>query len=149
DDGTNAAVMTLFSLPFDYYRVTIAPLGPDGGDADCVYRLNGVAIFEHDPNTPSYPQPLSTLGNTLKVDPESNFPDLRNHVVVVGKRKATVTDSEKFENNQQNPNNPEQEFHVAVAADPFSIYDPTSPNFVGSRRMTVIFDERVSDFDFA
>lgn len=158
DDGTNAAVFTLFQVPFDRYRVTIDPAGIDPRDTDatnCLYRLNGVAIYERDPNSSAFmnhagPIQLSTLQNALSVKPKSAMEDLRNHVVVVGARKATITDSAKLDDTEHsNPNNPEQEFNVAIAADPYSIYDPTSPNFVGGKRMTVVFNDKVSDTDFA
>lgn len=153
-DGSNAAMTRLFSLPLDHYRVTFSPGGPEGGAADCHYRLNGVAVYDRDPEQ-TYFAPdgtlhrFSTLGNALQVTSESAYKDLRNHVIVVGQRKATVTDSSKLNGETTNPNNPEREFHVAVAADPFSVYDPTSPNFIGAKRMTVIFDDKVNDSDFA
>lgn len=156
-NGTNVAVLTLGSVPLDYYRVTIGPGGPASAVApaatDCWYRINGFAIYERDPEQ-AYPtalgqvaRPFSTLRNIIQLDTESNFKDLRNHVVVVGSRKATVTDSEKI--GQGETSNTEYEFHVAVAADPYSIYDPESANFVGAKRMAVVYDSKVSDSDFA
>ena len=152
--GANAAVITVASLPFDHYRITISGAGPDKGETDCHYRLNGVALYERNPDQSYYTQGrnaqvFSTLKNTLKISPESNFKDLRNHVVVVGGRRAIITDSAKLATEQQSVNNQEREFYVAVAVDPFSIYDPTSPNFVGMKRMTVVFDDKVTDTDFA
>lgn len=157
-DGTNAAVFKILGLPFDHYRVTISAGGIDtaanASQTDCVYRINGVAVYERDPEQSFYAngadqRVFTTLANTLSVTPESNYKDLRNHVIVVGARKATITDSSKINNETTNPNNPEFEFHVAVAVDPFSIYDPTSANYVGMKRMTVIFDDKVNDSEFA
>lgn len=155
EDGTNATIFRLFTLPFDRYRVTLTTSGPEEG-TDCVYRINGVAVYERDPEQSSYYDPsgnirkLSTLDNILSLSPEAHFDELRNQVIVVGSRKATVTDSRKMQDNiDPNPNNPEREFHVAVAADPYSIYDPTSANFVGGKRMTLIFDDKVTDGNFA
>jgi hypothetical protein len=152
-DGSNAAVFRILSLPFDHYRVTLTPAGPNGSATDCLYRLNGVAVYERDPEQSYYTdtttaRKFTTTAGALKVEAESAFKDLRNHVIVVGARKASVTDSAKL-NEEQNPNNPEREFHVAVGVDPFSIYDPTSANFVGMKRMTVIFEQKVTDSDFA
>lgn len=148
EDGTNAAVFRLMSFPFDHYRVTITPGGPSEGAFDCVYRFNGVAVYERDVEQSYMNHAFSTLENVIKVRSESSQKDLRNQVIVVGARRAAVTDSQKFEA-EQNPNNPGMEFNVAVAADPFSIYDPTAYNFIGGKRMTVVFDEKVSDTDFA
>lgn len=153
-DGTNAAVLKIVSMPFDHYRVTVTGAGPDQGQTDCLYRINGAAIYERDPEQSFYSngakqQVFTTLGNTLNITPESNYKDLRNAVIVVGSRLATVTDSSKLNNLTTNPNNPEYEFNVAVAVDPFSIYDPTSPNYVGMKRMVVVFDSKVNDGEFA
>lgn len=156
-DGTNAAVIPLMARPFDLYRVTIAPAGPDTtaepGATDCWYRVNGVAVYERDAErTPFWdgtnPQAVSTLGNAVRVSVEGAMKDLRNHVIVVGGRKATVTDSAKFAEGTV-ANNPAREFHVSVAADPYSIYDPTADNFIGGKRMTVVFDDRVTDSNHA
>jgi hypothetical protein len=151
-DGTNAAVFTILQRPIDQYRVTLTPLGPETG-GNCSYRLNGVAVFERDPDqTPlvwnGEQQALTTLGNLTEITPESNNKDMRNHVVVVGARKATITDSDKVANDA-NPNNQEFEFHVSIGVDPFSIYDPSAANYSGSKRMSVIFDEKVNDSDMA
>jgi hypothetical protein len=150
-DGTNATVIRLGTFMPDFYRITITPAGVEPGESVCVYRINGVGVYEYDPEASLYSgtdqqQVLSTLGNILAITPQSLAKEQINHVVVVGSRKATVTDSAKFNSTS---NNPEQEFHVAVGTDPFSIYDPTAPNFLGGKRMAVIFDEKVSDTDFA
>lgn len=155
-DGTNAAILSILRLPFDHYRVTLSQGGPDpqSGQLDCLYRINGAAVFERDPERSFYNSTtraevtVSTLSNLLTVTPDSAAKDMRNQVIVVGARKATITDSAKLAT-EQNPNNPEQEFYVSVAVDPFSIYDPTSSNFLGMKRMTVIFDEKVTDSDYA
>lgn len=149
-EGKNVAVSTLFSLPFDQYRVTLTSgsLDPDDvGATNALVRINGIAVFYRDPEGNAFgEQAFSTLANAFSVVPDSRMEDQRNHVVVVGARKATVTDSDKFEDN---PNNPGFEFHVSVAVDPFSIYDPEADNFVGARRMTVVYDEKISDSAFA
>lgn len=151
DDGSNAAVLNIGSFAPDWYRVTISPAGPETGFSTCTYQLNGAAIYEYDPEAtlyiaPTTQQTLSSLGNILTMKADSAGKDQINHVVVVGSRKATVGDSTKF---NATANNPELEFNVAVGSDPYSMYDPTAPNFLGNKRMTVIFDEKVSDTDFA
>lgn len=148
-DGTNACVFTAFELPFAEYRITITGVGNDPADSGSgsVIRLNGAAIFERDQSETPYPQALSTLGNVFEESPSSNEKDLRNQVIVIGQRRATVTDSAKFV--EKNPNNPFTEFYVSVSADPGSIYDPDAPNFVGGKRATVIMDDRAVDSDFA
>jgi hypothetical protein len=149
-NGQNASVVTLFNEPFDQYRVTLTPNGLDLQDLNtsALVRLNGIAVFERDPSTSPYPQNLSTLSNVMELKPISNEKDMRNQVIVVGQRKATVTDSDKFQADD-NPNNPFTEFYVSVAADPLSIYDPTATNFLGGKKVTVIVDEKVTDGDFA
>jgi hypothetical protein len=150
-EGNNLTVQTLFQLPFAEYRVTITPIGPDASDPnpDSVIRLNGISIYERDPLNSPYPISLSTVKNLFDLTPESQEKDLRNHVIVVGQRKADVTDSAKFL--EENPNNTGQyqEFNVSVAADPFSQYDPQAANFVGGKRVAVVVDDKVADAEFA
>lgn len=158
-DGSNAAVFRLPLKGFDHYRITITKNGWNTtampAATDAVYRLNGVAIYERDPESSSFyaadgtVRKFSTLKNTLRVTGQSSFKDLRNKVVTVGSRKATITDSAKVDNAGANPNNPDYEFHVSVSVDPYSIYDPTAANFVGQQKMAVIFDDKVTDSDFA
>lgn len=150
-DGTNACILTIMQGRFDRYKVTITPGGKDPrdtGSVNCAYRLNGIAVFYHDPLTSSYPEKISTLINAQDLSPEADKQDQRNHVIVVGARRATVTDSAKFLTNT-NPNNPGVEFHVSASADPYSVYDPTVGNFIGAERTAVVFDSKVSDSDFA
>lgn len=74
EDGTNGAVFTVLQLPFDEYRVTLTPLGPDADDVgavDCLYRINGAALFDRDPMATPYPVHLSPLKNALEIHPES------------------------------------------------------------------------------
>lgn len=152
-DGTNACLHTILQAPFAEYEVSITPYGPDlydTGATDCVYRLNGIATFDRDPMASALPE-LSTVGNVLDLKPESNEKDRRNHVIVVGARQATVTDSSKFllDKNDQNPNNPLPEHFVSVSADPYSIYDPTATNFTGGKKVAVVVDDKVTDGEFA
>lgn len=152
--GNNVAIFTLFDLPFNEYRVTITLNGPDTtaqpGATDASFRLNGLAVFERDPLANAFTQTITTLGNALQLDPESERKELRNHVIVVGSRKTATTDSAKFDTeNNDNPNNPASEFYVDVAADVGSIYLNTSTNFVGKKKTAMVFDDKIVDSDFA
>lgn len=149
-DGTNAAVFELAHMPFDRYRVTLTPGGLDPADAGvAAYRINGLAAYYLDPKANMYPAEFATDTNVFSMLPESGHEDLRNHVIVVGSRKGVVTDSAKFAGEENNPSNQEAEFHVQVASDPNSIYNPNAANFTGNKRIAVIYDEKVSDSDFA
>jgi len=88
--------------------------------------------------------PLATDANLLRLSASQGTEEHRNHVIVVGARKATVVESDNASVEER-----KNEFHVAVGVDPLSIYDPTNPHFVGGKRMAVVFDEKVADGDFA
>lgn len=152
-DGTNATMFEVINLPFDRYRVTIDNGGLDAADTGSTiaeYRLNGIGIYYQDPHTNVFPVDFTTDTNVLKLQPGSAKEDLRNHVIVVGKRKGIVADSAKTQYGAEtNPNNLDYEFNLAVAADPASIYDKNSSTFVGDKRIAVIYDDKVSDSDFA
>ena len=66
--------------------------------------------------------------NALSVSASPVGDERRNYVIVVGRRQASVTDSEKLESN---PENPDPEFVVASAVDASSILDPSAFNFTG------------------
>jgi hypothetical protein len=151
--GNNICQLLLFQGPFDEYEVTLTPAGvdpEDTGATECIYRLNGITEFDRDPTQTFLPE-LSTVEGVLDLTPKSNEKDRRNQVIVVGARKATVSDSTKFlkEQQQQNPNNPLPEYFVSVSVDPYGLYDGDSPRFSGGKETTVIVDDKVSDGDFA
>lgn len=139
-DGSNPCVSTLFSGDYGDYVVRIYDLDSLGFSLDCVLA------YHTDPATPRLASPLSTSVNALSVNAKSSAADQRNFVIVVGKRKGAVSDSAKLDNN---PENPEGEFNVAVAVDNHSVANPAAKNFVGRRKDSVIYDTKVSDGDFA
>lgn len=146
--GDNLAARTAISLPFDRYRVAIQPYGTDPADPNpiAVHRLNGLATFEVDPMRTALPSPISTTKNALRLRPVSTEKDVRNHIIVVGSRKAVVTDSAKV---QTEGDAAGVEFYVEVATDPASIYSPDAENYTGTKKMAVIVDDKVSGGDFA
>ena len=153
----NAAVFPLMSLPFDRYRVTVSLAGPDtarDSNTECLYWLNGFAVYETDAmETPYWEdnetrQQIHTGRNAIRVRPQSKTDELRNHVVVVGGRKAIATDSGKFADINVNSTLTD-EFRFAVASDPFSMHVPEASNYVGAKRSAVVFDDRISDDAFA
>ena len=152
-DGTNACVFEVINLPFDRYRVTLDNGGVDPADSGSTvaeYRLNGMGVYYQDPHFNMYPVDFATDTNVLSLKPGSAKEDLRNQVIVVGSRKGIVADSAKLLNDQDNnPKNLDYEFNIAVASDPASIYDKNATTFVGDKRIAVIFDDKVSDSDFA
>lgn len=113
--------------------------GTGNGLIDCFFT------YHTDPVVPRV-VPLSTAQNALKVDTVGGSPDQRNLVIVVGRVKAALTDSAKLNNN---PENPEGEYIVASAVDVDSITNPLAPNFVGFRKEAVIYDNTITDLDFA
>lgn len=140
-DGSNPCVATLYSGDYDTYVVS---LSADGGDA--TRRADAILLWHTDPLKPRYDHNFSTQENAIDIDAVSTMDEMRNLVLMVGRRKLTTTDSTKLETN---PNNPTLEFVVSAAVDVESIIDPTAPNFIGYAKETVVYDERITDQDFA
>lgn len=137
-DGVNSTVVTLWSGDFDTYEVECTAVG--------TVRFDSLLAYHTDPEKPKLPHVLKTSLNATRVEAADMLAEMRNFVIVVGRRKATVTDSEKLETN---PNNPEQEFVVAAAVDVASITDPTALHYVGQIMETVIYSDGITDDDFA
>ena len=138
-DGTNATVATIYTGDYDTYVIDVSPSSGN-------YRINALLLYHTDPIRPLLPQTLATDRNALSVRPQSEMDAMRNHVIVVGKRQATVTDSNKLETN---PLNADQEFIVASAVDVGSIADPNASNFIGYPKESLIFDDRIGSSDHA
>lgn len=142
-DGTNSTITTLWTGPYDDYDVTLTFVGDNNGT---VRFLDSLFLYHTDPTRVLYPQYFATDVNAAAVSAKSSMNDMRNFVIVVGRRRAAVTDSAKLRNN---PENPDGEFVVAAATDNGSIALPASTNFVGFPRESVIYDDRITDQDFA
>lgn len=139
-DGTNATIATVYTGEFDDYVVEMI------GDTSVTRRFDCIFTYHTDPATPKLPIVLSTDANALSIDTRGSMEEMRNSVTVVGRKKATLTDSEKLE---LNPNNPESEFVVSRAVDVRSITDPTATNYIGYPRETLIYSKDITDQDFA
>jgi hypothetical protein len=147
--GANATILTLYVGDFDTYNVTFVGTGATTRRLDTlfVYHKDPLGIVSSEgPAWSGVAYALTTAENALTVDAQDAGDDMRNSVLVVGQRKATVTDSEKF---KTNPNNPDPEFIVELAVDAASISDPTAKNYVGMRREAVIIDPKITDQDYA
>lgn len=142
-DGGNSTVVTLFSGAYDSYSVDLSSSGGAGGT---VRRLDCFLIYHTDPTNPRLPQALSTAINALEVQSHPMMDDMRNYVLVVGRRRAVVTDSAKLDTN---PNNPDGEFIVERAVDVGSIVNPAATNFIGFPKESIIYDSGITDQDFA
>lgn len=139
-DGGNTTVATLYSGDFDTYIVTLTTSG------SATRRVDSFLLWHTDPLRPRFDHNFATQENAINIDAHSTMDEMRNLVLMVGRRKLTATDSTKLETN---PNNPTYEFIVQAAVDVESIIDPTAPNFIGYAKETVVYDERITDADFA
>lgn len=144
-EGGNPCVATLYSGYYGAYTLELSSTDP------APKRLDAIQLWHTDPLLPLAPLTLTTGQNALKVQSQSTMGDLRNYVIVVGRRKAVVTDSEKL---PQNPNNPDAEFVVASGSDVASIAVPgsgaeTTPNYLGFLKESIIFDPKITDQDYA
>lgn len=137
-DGANATVATVWSGTLDSYIITLTATG--------TCRIDCALMYLVDPEVSLVPQTLRTGLNAKQILPQSSADQMRNHVIVVGRRQATITDSEKI---RSTPENPEAEFVTARAVDVRSITDPTALHYVGRVKETIIFSDQIPDNDFA
>lgn len=137
-DNSNATVKTLWSGWYDDYTVAVTASG--------TCWLDCLLLWHTDPLTPLLPGALATDANALSVAARSVADELRNYVIVVGRRRAVVTDSAKL---SKNPENPESEFVVASGVNLAGIVTPTDPNFIGFPKESIIYDSGITDDDFA
>lgn len=137
-DGVNSTVGTVFSGDYDEYDVTLTATG--------MIRLNMLLAYHTDPERPLLPHALSTAKNAEAVEALDTLAEMRNFCIVVGRRKAAVTDSAKLDSTETNP---EPEFVVAAAVDVASIADPTALHYIGQIRETIIYSDGIVDDDFA
>lgn len=139
-DASNPTVVTLYSGDFATYTVTLSAATAG------TRRLDALLAYHTDPMLPRLTKSLSTAQNALKVAAQSAMGDMRNSVIVVGRRKATVTDSDKF---ASNPNNPASEFIVERVVDKASITDRTAANYIGALKESIIYDSSITDNAYA
>ncbi len=137
--GNNAAVFSLYSGKWGTYTVTFA------NNTGTKWWLDSILLYDYDTQKSSLPQTLVTDFGIEALRTESNAQEAANRIVIIGKRKAIITDSAK----ERNPNNPQNEFFVAAGADPSSIWDSIADNFVGGEVTTFIVDDKISDQDYA
>lgn len=145
-DGTNSTVTTLYSGDYQAYSVTLQ----SSGTGALTRRIDSLLLWHTDPTKTRYSAIFGTDANAMSVDAKGTMDDARNHVIVVGRRKAVVTDSPKFNTDSAiNPNNPDSEFVVERAVDYKSIIDPTAKNYLGYTKESIIYDSSITDLDFA
>lgn len=140
-DGANTTVATLYSGEYATYTVALTA---SGGAA--TRRIDAFLLWHADPLMPRFDHLFSTTENALDVAAQGTMTEMRNYVIVVGRRNAIITDSTKLETN---PNNPSYEFVVKSAVDVDSILDPAAPNFIGYQKESVIYDDRITDDEYA
>lgn len=121
-------------------------LASSGGSGATVRAIDCILAYAVDPNRSLLPMALSTGETAISASAQSSADEMRNKVTIVGRRKALVTDSDKFAESKQPT---EQEFVVENEVDAASISDPTAKNFVGYPKQSVIYDETISDNGFA
>jgi hypothetical protein len=137
-DGVNSTVGTVISDVLDTYIVTLTISGVCYIDCLLGYHVD----FERS----LVPATLTSERNAEDITLRGTGDESRNHVIIVGRRRATVTDSAKLRSTAENP---ESEFVVARAVDVRSITDPTALHYVGRVKETVIYSDQIADDDIA
>lgn len=146
-NGINNTVVTLYSGDYGTYTVTLQ----SSGTGALTRRLDGFLLWHTDPLRPRFSNALSGQINATEIQAQSTMDEMRNYVLVVGRRKATVTDSTKFNQGGavNNPMNLDAEFVVKAAVDVDSITNPSAVNFIGYSKESIIYDTSITDNDFA
>ena len=128
------------------YGTYTVELTSTGGSGSTERRVDCLLCYAVDPDRSLLPGPIDTGDLGLTVRATQSADEMRNKVTIVGRRKAQVTDSEKFAEIKQPT---EQEFVVQNAVDHNSITDPTSLNYVGYPKQSMIYDSSIGDDGFA
>lgn len=147
---TNATVVTVWPPQANTtnagYGTYTVELTSTGGNASTVRLVDCLLCYAVDPERTALPQALSTSELAFSVNAQQQADEMRNKVTIVGRRKAVVTDSDKFAEARQPT---EQEFVVQNAVDAGSITDPTALNYVGYPKQSMIYDQSIADDGFA
>lgn len=143
--GTSTTVFTLYTGDYDEYDVELSPVVPGSLAPGAAAYIDALVVYAQDPDQSILPV-LSTSEAALSVSTVSQQDATRNRVTIVGRRKGTVTDSDKFTESKAPT---DQEFVVESAVDVRSIVDPTASNYVGYVKQSVIYDESIGDTAFA
>lgn len=143
--GTSDTVYKLFQGDYAEYEVSLSPVIPGSPPPGAKAYVDAIIVYAQDPDVAILPE-LSTSDTALSVATVSQQDATRNRVTIVGRRKGTVTDSDKL-TEAQAPT--DQEFVVESAVDLASIVDPTAKNYVGYVKQAMIYDSSISDNGFA
>lgn len=136
--GANIAATTLWSGDWGAYTIKLT------NNANNI-NLDSLLLYDMDSSNNILPIQLQTDLAIETISTATNAQEAINYALVIGKRKAVITDSEK----DINPNNPQYEYWVSASADPSSIWDPNATNYVGGVVATTIVDDKISDQDYA
>lgn len=137
--GANQCAFTLYTGKWGKYEVK---LSRNAG----TNWIDSLLLYDYDAQKTPLPEVLLTTKTLENLRTSSRATEISNHVVVIGRRKSTLTDSAKT---SQNINNPETEYFVAAGTDPSSIWDPSSSNYSGGKISSLIIDSKISDQDYA
>ena len=142
-DGLNKSYIPLANgLPYDTYNIKILPLS-----TSYQTRLEGVLCFAEDYEIPVYTfhtNDNEKQGSVSKLNVTKSSKDHRNDVVVLGKRKGTlVQTNEKGVETAVNPNNETTIYVQSAVRDLSSIYNSSSLSYIGRPRTTIIVDPAI------
>ncbi len=146
---------TLFNLGTgltrDEHTVRLTRLPNAESIAGTILGFNAFLIYDKDRNLPVYTfRTDDTLasGTVLKLDVDNNSEDMRNDVIVVGRRLGVEVPG-GFESKPVNPNNPTGKFIVSRGTDISSIFDKNALNFTGRPSQTILIEPSIGSQDRA
>ncbi len=144
----NPSVITLYGLRYDDYRLRIRTV-----NYNYPIALDGVIVYDEDYSHPSesfYTGDVHTSGSILDLQVGLQIDDQRSDCVVLGSRTGTkMGRGEAYQKDVVNPNNPIYQYIQSSSRDLNSVYKPTSINYIGHPRMTLIFDPSINSQEHA
>jgi len=138
-------------LTRDEHIVRVTRLSDTLAQAGTLLGFNSFFVFDKDRNLPVYTfRTDDTLasGTVLKLDVSNDVEDLRNDVIVVGRRVGVEVPGGGL-NNPINPNNPVRKFIVSRATDINSIFNKDALNFTGRPSQTILIEPSIGAQDRA
>lgn len=153
-DSTNGENPTQFmlgnSLTRDEHTLRINRISDAEAGTGTEIRVNALFIYDEDRNVPVevfYTGDSLASGTITELKVFNNTNDIRNDVIVVGRRIGNEVPDGEVSVPPTNPNNPTSRFFITRAVDINSIINKDSLNFAGRPLQTILIDPDIASQD--
>ncbi len=154
-DDTNAQNPTIFNLATDLTRdehiVKVSRLTNAESGSNAILGFNSFFVYDKDRNLPTYTFRTGDTvasGTLTELDVKNSGEDIRNDVIVVGRRLGAIVPG-GGDSPPLNPNNPVSEFIISRAVDLHSISNENANNFLGRPSQSIIIEPSIGSQDRA